>query len=159
MARLRKCKLVWAAADTEDIVGYKLYWASGTTVDYHCDAVKVGKVSEIEIPACVDWSKGPVMFGITAIDREGNESDMTTLAEPFHRRAPLPPQRLCLEPADGHVVIEEPEEEEIEPEVIQRLIAQLEDEDPPGPDVRQLHGQDEEEEEGPPGRFDIGSIF
>lgn len=157
MARLRKCKLVWAASETEDIVGYKLYWAHGSTVDYHCDAVSVGKVSEIEIPACVDLSNGPVMFGITALDSEGNESDMTTLDGPFHRQAPMPPRRLCLEPADAYIVSEEIEEEEIEPEVIQRLIAQLDDEDLPERDTPNL--PDPYEEEEPPARFDIGTVF
>ena len=157
MAKLRKCKLVWAASDTEDIVGYKLYWANGTSVDYHCDAVTVGKVSEIEIPACVDLSNGPVMFGITALDNEGNESDMTTLAEPFQRQTPLPPQRLCMEPSDEYIVSEAPEEEEIEPEVIQRLIAQLEEEDLTERDAPQPPAQDEEEV--PSAHFDIGTLF
>ena len=157
MAKLKKCKLVWAAADTEDIIGYKLYWASGTAVDYHCDAMKVGKVSEIEIPACVNLSNGPVMFGITAIDIEGNESDMTTLAEPFHLQAPRPPRNLCLEPADEFVFDAAPEDEGIEPQVIQRLIEQLEDDTPAeleDPDYGGRHAAGER-----PVRFDISTIF
>ena len=50
MARLRSYKLVWAASDTEDIVGYKLYWNHGPAVDYGCDAIEVGNVTEIAIP-------------------------------------------------------------------------------------------------------------
>ena len=157
MARLRKCKLVWAASETDEIAGYKLYWASGTTVDYHCDAVNVGNVTEIDIPACVNLSNGPVMFGITAFDSEGNESDMTTLAEPFSRQAPLPPDGLCLEPTDEHIVSEEPEGDAIEPEVIKRLIEQL-DEDPLADlDDADYGGRHELDER--PAHFDIGSIF
>ena len=157
MARLRKCKLVWAASETDDIAGYKLYWARGGTVDYHCDAVTVGNVTEIEIPACVNLSNGPVMFGITAFDSEGNESDMTTLAEPFSRQAPLPPQGFCLEPTDGYIVRQDPEGEEIEPAVIQRLIEQLEEDTLADLDDADYGGRHESDER--PAHFDIGSIF
>jgi len=157
MARLRKCKLVWAPSETNGVAGYKLYWASGGDVGYHCDAVKVGKVTEIEIPACVDLSNGPVMFGITAIDIEGNESDMTTLAEPFHLKAPPPPRNLCLEPADEFVFNEAPGDEGIEPEVIQRLIEQLEDNPPAELGDPDYGGRYEVGER--PARFDIGTIF
>jgi len=156
MARLRKCKLVWAASDSQEIVGYKVYWAYGSTVDYRCDAIAVGKVAEIVIPDCIDLASGPVMFGITAVDRKGNESDMTTLTEPFHRQAPPPPQRLCLEHADAFMIREALDEETIEPEIIQRLIAQLEDDEPPEADPTFPDG---EEEDTIPARFDIGSIF
>ena len=42
--------MYWAASETEDIIGYKLYWAKGTTVSYDCEAIAVGKVNEIPIP-------------------------------------------------------------------------------------------------------------
>ena len=157
MAKLRKCKLVWAAVDAEEVVGYKLYWTHGPVVDYDCDAIFVGKVSEIVIPECVDLAGGPVMFGITALDQEGNESDMTTLDEAFQLHAPQPPQRLRLATADEHIIRKAPAEEEIEPEVLQRLIAQLEDREVPAQASPPRDPQDEDEEIS--ARFDIGSIF
>jgi hypothetical protein len=157
MARLRKYKLVWAASDTEDIVGYKLYWNHGPAVDYECDAIEVGNVTEIAIPEWVYLSDGSVMFGITALDAEGNESDMTTLSEPFRLRAPQPPRNLCLEPVDEFVCSEAPDHEVIEPEAIRCLIEQLEDDTPLDLDIPHYTGPHEEGET--PARFDIGSLF
>ncbi len=102
-------------------------------------------------------SAGPVMFGITALDTEGNESDMTTLDEPFHLQVPSPPRRLRLEPADGHLIRDDAVEEAIEPDVIQRLIAQVEDQELPDRDIRPASQQDADEAYS--ARFDIGSIF
>lgn len=157
MARLRKYKLVWAASDTEDIVGYKLYWNHGAAVDYECDAIEVGNVTEISIPDCVNVFEGSVMFGITALDIEGNESDITTLIEPFRLRTPQPPRNLCLEPLDEFVCREAPDHEVIEVKAIQRLIEQLEDDPPVDLDIPCYTGRHEEGET--PARFDIGSLF
>ncbi|WP_319526087.1 hypothetical protein [uncultured Desulfosarcina sp.] len=156
MARLRKCKLYWAASETEDIVGYKLYWAKGTTVSYDCEAIVVGKVNEIPIPECVNLSEEPVMFGITAVDIDGNESDMTTLEAPFQLKPPAPPQRLHIAPADEFVVGTQTEET-IEPEMIQQLIDELEDDDSLEVDPHLDSERDEEEEIS--AQFDIGSLF
>jgi len=157
MARLRKCKLYWAASETEDIVGYKLYWTKGTTVDYDCKSIAVGKVNEIPIPECVPLAEEPVMFGITAVDIDGNESDMTTLDAPFQLKPPAPPQRLRIAPADEFVLSKETEEEAIEPEMIQQLIDDLEDDDSQAEDPHPVCEKDEEEEAS--AQFDIGSLF
>ncbi|BBO72780.1 hypothetical protein DSCW_01970 [Desulfosarcina widdelii] len=157
MARLRKCKLYWAASETEDIVGYKLYWAKGTTVSYDCESIAVGKVNEIPIPECVRLSDEPVMLGITAVDIDGNESDMTTLEAPFQLKPPAPPQCLRIAPADEFVVGTQTAEEAIELEVIQQLIDELEDDDSPAEDPHPVSERDEEEEVS--AQFDIGSLF
>lgn len=158
MAMIRKCKLSWAASDADHVVGYRLYWAKGTSVGYDSDCIEVGTVTEIGIPDGITPGDGPVMFGITAIDRQGNESDMTTIAEPFLFKVPEAPHSLSLEPADEFVVIQEPREEVIEPEVIQRLIAQLDDDDTPEPLDDQDIGDHQVVDEAP-SRFDIGAIF
>jgi len=156
MARLRKCKLYWAASETEDIVGYKLYWAKGTKVGYDCDAIAVGKVHEIPIPECVRLSEEPVMFGITAVDIDGNESDMTTLEAPFQLKPPAPPQHVRIEPAE-EFVFREQTGEAIEPEMIQQLIDELEDDDSPTEASHPVSEMDEEDEAS--AQFDIGSLF
>jgi hypothetical protein len=148
--------LYWAASETEDIVGYKLYWSKGTTVGYDCESIAVGKVNEIPIPACVRLSDQPVMFGITAVDIDGNESDMTPLDAPFQLKPPAPPQHLRIEPADEFVA-GKPTGETIEPEVIQQLIDELEDDDSSETDFHPVSGADEEEEAS--AQFDIGSLF
>lgn len=157
MARLRKCKLYWAASETEDIIGYKLYWAKGTTVSYDCEAIAVGKVNEIPIPDCVRLSDGPVMFGVTAVDMEGNESDMTTLDLPLQLNPPGPPRHLRIEATDEFTFQEKIGEAAIEPEVIQQLIDELQDDDSQAADSPPVSEGDEEEEIS--AQFDIGSIF
>ena len=92
MAMIRKCKLAWAASEADHVVGYRLYWAKGTSVGYHSNCIEVGKVTEIGIPEEIAPGDGPVMFGITAIDSDGNESDMTTIAEPFVFQVPEAPR-------------------------------------------------------------------
>ena len=158
MAMIRKCKLSWADSEADHVVGYRLYWAKGTSVGYDSECIEVGKVTEIGIPDEVTPGDGPVMFGITAIDIEGNESDMTTIAEPFLIQVPEAPRSLSLEPADEFVVIEEPREEVIEPEVIQRLIAQLGEDETPGP-LDDQDVSDRQEADEAHARFDIGAIF
>ena len=157
MARLRKCKLYWAASETEDIVGYKLYWAKGATVSYDCESIAVGKVNGIPIPECLRLSDEPVMFGITAVDIDGNESDMTTLDAPFQLEPPGPPRHLHIEPTDEFVCAEKFGEEAIEPEMIQQLINDLEDDDSSEGDSHPVSEEDEEEEVS--AQFDIGSLF
>lgn len=158
MAILRKCKLSWAPANGDDVVGYKIYWAPGAVVGYDANAFTVGKVAETAIPDHINVLDGPVMFGITAIDREGNESDMTTLAEPFRLRVPAPPRAVALEPADAFVVVDDPGAEIVEIEMIRDLVARLEANRIPERDDSPLgdEGRMEARRAAP---FDIGSLF
>ncbi len=159
MARLRKCKLTWKASDEGRVAGYMIYWSSGTTVGYDSNCIIVGKVAEIAIPEQVlSVGDGPVMFGITAIDRDGNESDMTTIAEPYVFQVPQAPRALRLEPVDEFLISEASDEEIIEPELIRQLISQLDGGDAPDPVVEEsmISGQQADEA---PVRFDIGTVF
>ena len=119
MAMIRKCKLSWATSEADHVVGYRLYWAKGTSVGYDSECIEVGKVTEIAIPDGITPCDGPVMFGITALDNEGNESDMTTIAEPFliqvpeaprslshHSTRPVRPSRIASSSAVGMVAAE-----------------------------------------------------
>lgn len=158
MARIRRCKLFWAASQADDITSYRIYWANGQTVGYDDNFIDVGLVTEIQIPEHITHVGGPVMFGITALDKDGNESDMTTVAEPFQVEIPQAPQRFRLSPADEYLLVEPPEVDVLEPELIRSLVEQLE----AGGDADTLdeHGFDSEEQtEEVPARFDIGSIF
>jgi hypothetical protein len=100
MAKIRKCKLSWEASTSEHVIGYKLYWSKGTEVGYDSKYLKIGNVTEIVLPDDVVLSGGPVMFGVTAIDRDGNESDMVTLAEPYQLSVPEAPIALSVMPSD-----------------------------------------------------------
>jgi hypothetical protein len=100
MAKIRKYKLSWEASDSSTVIGYKLYWSKGAEVSYDSKFIKVGNVTEITLPDDVILSDGPVMFGVTAIDKDGNESDMALIAEPYQLHVPKAP--VCVAQSRRH---------------------------------------------------------
>ena len=112
MAKIRKCKLTWEASTSEHVIGYKLYWSKGTKVDYDSKHLKLGNVTEIALPDDVTLSYGPVMFGVTAIDRDGNESDMVTLGEPYLLQVPEAPPELSIMPSDEFKLVDSSDAQE-----------------------------------------------
>lgn len=105
MAKIRKCKLSWEASPSERVVGYKLYWSKGPEVSYDSKSLKIGNVTEIILPDDVTLSGGPVMFGITAVDRDGNESDMVTIAEPYQLHVPEAPAGISIQLSDDFKLV------------------------------------------------------
>lgn len=61
----------------------------------------------MEIP----YTKKPVMLGITSVDVHGNESDITTLAEPYFLTAPPAPVDFSIESLDDYELVETTENE------------------------------------------------
>jgi hypothetical protein len=106
MAKIRKYKLSWEASDSATVIGYKLYWSKGADVSYDSRFIKVGNVTEITLPDDVTLSDGPVMFGVTAIDKDGNESDMASLAEPYHLHVPKAPGGVFFKPSDEFKLVD-----------------------------------------------------
>jgi hypothetical protein len=100
MARMKKRRLSWQASRSSQVVGYKFYWAFGTSVDYDADCVELGSITELVLPDDVEAfvpASGPVEFGITAVDELGNESDMVILKAPYQFSVPEAPANLKLE--------------------------------------------------------------
>lgn len=106
MAKIRKYKLSWDASDSNTVIGYKLYWSKGTAVTYDSKSIKVGNVTEIVLPDDVLLSDGPVMFGVTAIDKDGNESDMASIAEPYQLHVPKAPEGVFFKPSDEFKLVD-----------------------------------------------------
>jgi hypothetical protein len=106
MAKIRKYTLSWDASASTTVIGYKLYWSKGTAVSYDSKFIKVGNVTTIALPDDVTLSDGPVMFGVTAIDRDGNESDMATIAEPYQMQVPQAPGGVAFKPSDEFKLID-----------------------------------------------------
>jgi len=106
MAKIRKYQLSWEASDSKNVIGYKLYWSKVTEVQYDSKYIEVGNVADIKLPKSVLLLDQPVFFGITAIDKDGNESDMTKMSEPFQVQVPKAPVRLTLEPLDEFEVLD-----------------------------------------------------
>ncbi|WP_319523348.1 hypothetical protein [uncultured Desulfosarcina sp.] len=96
MAKIRKYKLCWEASASENVVGYKLYWSRGTEIGYDSRYIKIGNATEIVLPDDALLSQGPIMFGVTAIDRDGNESDMVAIDKPYRLQVPDAPQELSI---------------------------------------------------------------
>lgn len=82
MAKAPQTRITWKASRSRRIVGYKLYWTKGETLNYHPKCAEIGNVNEILLPddlAPYNIEQGPLKFGLTAINQEGNESDILTI--------------------------------------------------------------------------------
>jgi hypothetical protein len=108
MAKIKKCKLSWTASRSNRTTGYKIYWSIGNEVNYDSRFIRVGKVTELMLPNDVTLSDGPIMFGITAFNKEGNESDMTKISEPYRLHVPPAPTTLSLVTMDDFNIVDEP---------------------------------------------------
>lgn len=70
----------------------------------------LGNVTEIVLPDDVKSFKpngGPIVFGITAVDELGNESDMVTLTAPYQFNVPKAPDDLYLQKLEDFYVTED----------------------------------------------------
>jgi len=108
VAKIRRCKLSWKPSESEQVIGYRLYWSKGDAVSYDSNFFELGNVSEVYLPEVLKLDPrydARVMLGITAVDMHGNESDMVTLAEPYHTIAPPAPADLLLTTLDEFSVL------------------------------------------------------
>jgi|GEM_PF-2238756 len=102
MSKFRSRTLYWKEVESEQVVGYKVYWSKGKSVSYESESAYVGELTEIVIPNALENfvpEQGDYMFGITAVDQWGNESDIKTLKEAIHFSAPSGPESIWVEPA------------------------------------------------------------
>lgn len=105
MSKIVKRRIRWTASTASDVVNYKVYWSlqAAGNPSYTSDnvATAAGKTSLIlpdEAPTFPTATEANYLFGITAVDDVGNESDMAitpTVAIDF--LAPTPPTALVVE--------------------------------------------------------------
>ena len=133
MAKIRKYKLSWVASDSKNVIGYKLYCSKATEVNYDSKYITVGNVAEIKLPYNVLLSDRPVIFGITAIDKDGNESDMIKMSEPFQLHVPKAPVSITLIPLDEFNVLDSKK--------VVRTSLEHDDNDDPLADAIEFHGK------------------
>ena len=100
MAKIRRYKLSWDASDSKNVAGYKVYWSEGKEVSYDSKSIDLFNLTKVTIFDEVLVPDRPVMFGVTAVDFDGNESDITTLPEPFQVHVPKAPVTLTLKISD-----------------------------------------------------------
>jgi hypothetical protein len=101
MAKYRSHSLRWKLVESDEVAGYKIYWSKGDKVTYDSPSVYVQDLDEIVIPDALEGFEpepGIFMFGITAIDKWSNESDLTLLKEPLKISAPAAPAALWVQP-------------------------------------------------------------
>jgi hypothetical protein len=101
MAKYRSLALRWKVVESDEVVGYRIYWSKGDKVTYDSPSVYVQDLDAIVIPDTLEGfvpEPGRFMFGISAVDRWANESDLTLLKEPLKISAPSAPASLWVEP-------------------------------------------------------------
>ena len=96
MAKIRKCKLTWNASKSKNIAGYRVYWSEGDNVEYDSEYIDLFNLTQLVISDEVVVLDKPVMFGVSTIDFDGNESDITKLPEHFQVNVPKSPASLSL---------------------------------------------------------------
>jgi len=113
MAKIHRYKWCWNASESETVIGYKLYWSAGMEISYDSQFTTVGNVTEVELPDRVAFADGPVLFGITAIDEDGNESDMATIEEPYQVDVPNDPAGFTMTHSDAFKLLDSKAEPKI----------------------------------------------
>jgi len=114
VAKIKKRKLHWKASGSPQVVGYKIYWCEGDKVGYESPSATLGNVTQVLLPDDIAGfapGKGPVEFGITAVDELGNESDMVTFAAAYQFNVPQAPQEVGMEALDEYHATAAPQEE------------------------------------------------
>jgi hypothetical protein len=114
VAKVRRCKLSWKPSDSDRVIGYKLYWSRGKMVDYDSNFFELGNINEVYLPDVLKLDARydvRVKLGVTAVDMNGNESDMVLLAAPYQTFAPPAPAELALTTLEEFCVINAAAEE------------------------------------------------
>jgi hypothetical protein len=84
--KTKKKRIRWNRSPSPSVVGYRLYWAGDGEVSYDSEFIDIGDLTEVALPDQVpslQHVRGEVALGITAVNREGNESDMVRFAVNF----------------------------------------------------------------------------
>lgn len=105
MAKIKKRKLCWEPSGSPRVIGYKLYWSEDGHVDYNSSFAALGNVTEVVLPDDLDGYEpgvGSVVFGLSAMDELGNESDIITLDVAHQFSVPRMPEYFWIESAEGY---------------------------------------------------------
>lgn len=102
MARIRpQGSISWTASPSADVDHYRVYQGEdGNPPTYDSPFVELGNVTSAQLPiAGLPAVEGSVIFGITAFDKAGNESDIQ-IAEAIliDVTLPLPPTDIVYNP-------------------------------------------------------------
>ena len=131
MAKIRKYKLSWEASESQNITGYKIYWSKSNSVNYDSKYIDVGNVTEVTLSNDLTTSSSTIMFGVTAVDRDGNESDITTLEKTHQFHIPKAPEGLSLRPLDDFRTVDTIEQQSIASQNVENMSFEMDGKDDP----------------------------
>jgi len=86
VSKTKKKRIRWSRSPSPGVVNYRLYFAFLGEVSYDSEFVDLGDRIEIMLPDHVPpllHVRGKVALGITALSRNGNESDMVRFSVNF----------------------------------------------------------------------------
>src|SRR5512137_2121463 len=86
VSKIKKKRIRWSRSPSLNVVGYRLYWAVLGEVGYDSEFIDIGDRTEVILPDQVlplHHVRGEVALGITALNRNGNESDMVKFTVNF----------------------------------------------------------------------------
>jgi len=100
MGRIKKKMVHWQPSTSSDVTGYRIYWSNKSEVDYNSTYVQLGNVTEIILPDDISSfpiEKGKIELGISAINQDGNESDITKITVNYNFTIPSAPKGFVVE--------------------------------------------------------------
>jgi len=131
MAKIRRYKLSWGPSVSQNITGYKIYWSKRESVNYDSKYINVGNVTEVTLSNDITSSGSMVMFGVAAVDRDGNESDITTMDKPCQFHIPKAPEGLLLRPLEDFRIVDKIEQQSNRSQNLDKLSSDMDGEDDP----------------------------
>ena len=141
MAKVRKYKLSWEPSDSKNITGYKVYWSYGDSVNYESKSLEAGNATEVTLSGDMTSSGSTVMFGVAAIDKDGNESDITTMAKPYYFHVPKAPEGLSIRPLDDFRVVDKKQPQSQIPKKVAETGLSKQDDDNSLAEAIESHGE------------------
>jgi hypothetical protein len=104
VSKTKMKRIRWSRSPSLNVVGYRLYWAVAGEVSYDSEFIDIGDRTEAILPDQVpslQHVRGEVALGITALNREGNESDMVRFSVHFDSPDQGVPAGLVRPGAEG----------------------------------------------------------
>jgi len=104
VSKTKKKRIRWNRLASPSVVGYRLYWSVLGEVSYDSEWIDLGDRTEVILPDQVPplhQVRGEVALGITALNRNGNESDMVRFKVHFDSPDHGVPARLLRPGVEG----------------------------------------------------------
>ncbi len=104
VAGARKIRIRWRRSPSPNVIGYRLYWSVSGEVSYDSEFIDIGYRTEIILPdqaPRLQHVRGKVDLGISALNRNGNESDMVKFSVHFDPPVDEVPAGMLRPGAEG----------------------------------------------------------